>query len=284
MKKNNLIIAILLVATVCLTSACGTLKKGGTTLPDNGTTPPTDNNTVAFDPFATIVSKLGNWQTLQTGGNIALKGGNNFSSSIQVRMVRDEAIYISLRPLLGIEVGRLLITADSVYAVDKVHKRYIAEKVSILTAGIPVTVSDVQNIFLGRPFIIGQGTLTEGSKPEVTVSQEGNATILSSKQQYKGYGYSFSFDKSSRITSLDIVPTGSNTAAYQVKYSDVQNTNAGYIAHGINVDATVEKKQMAFALDYKNIDWNGNVKIDRSIPGGYKRMSASSLFSLFSNN
>ena len=98
---------------------------------------------------------------MQTGGNIKLSAGSSFSSAIQVRMVRDQAIYISLRPMLGIEVGRLLITADSLYAVDKVHKRYIAEKVSMLTSGIPVTVSEVQDMFLGRPFIIGKGTLSE---------------------------------------------------------------------------------------------------------------------------
>lgn len=279
--KNNFLTILLLATLALLMTACGTFKKAGTTVPDDGTTNQTTTNTEANDPFAAIVATLGDWQTLQTGGNIALKGGNNFSSSIQVRMVRDEAIYISLRPLLGIEVGKLLITADSVYAVDKVHKRYIAEKVSILTAGIPVTVSDVQNIFLGRPFIIGKGTLNAGQKSEVTITQEGNVTVLSSNKQYKGYGYSFSFDKSKRITSLDIVPANSSTAAYQVKYNDVQNTRAGYIAHGINVDATVDKKQLAFSLDYKNIDWNGQVKIDRNIPGGYKRMSASSLFSLF---
>lgn len=40
---------------------------------------------------------------------------------------------------------------------------------------------------------------------------------------------------------------------------------------------------MAFSLTYKNIDWNDNVKIDRSLPNGYSRMSARDLFSIFSN-
>ena len=200
-----------------------------------------------------------------------------------MRMVRDQAIYISLRPVLGIEVGRLLITADSLYAVDKVHKRYIAEKVSILTSGIPLTVSDVQDIFLGRPFIIGKGTMNEGVKAGITVTREGNMVLLTPGEQYKGYGYTFTFDKNNRITSLDIVPVSSGTAAFQVKYSDVKGTTAGNIAHGINANATVDNKKMALSLTYKDIDWNGNVKIDRSIPGGYSRMSARDLFSLFSN-
>ena len=277
--KNKFNILFLIIAATLLT-ACGTFKKSGAAKPDINTTTTTTTDDTK-DQFASIVSTLGEWQTLQTSGNISLKGGNNFSSSVQVRMIRDEAIFISLRPVLGIEVGKLLITADSLYAVDKVHKRYIAEKVSILTAGIPVTVSDVQDIFLGRPFIIGKGTLKQEYKPTVTVTAEHNTTVLTPNESYKGYGYSFTFDKSNRITSLDIVPQGSTTAAYQVKFGDVKSTTAGNIAHDINVDATVEKKKMSFSLNYKDIDWNKQVKVDRNIPSNYKRMSAASLFSLF---
>ena len=274
MKKTNIAILIMLVAMM---TACGTFKKT-TSVPDSTTT-----QTSATDPMAAVITTLGDWQTMQTGGNIKLSAGSSFSSAIQVRMVRDQAIYISLRPMLGIEVGRLLITADSLYAVDKLHKRYIAEKVSILTSGIPVTVSDVQDIFLGRPCIIGKGTLSEANKSGMDVNTEKNSLTLVPTESYKGYGYAFTFDKSNRITSLDIVPQGSTTAAYQVKYSNVQATSAGNIAHAINANATIENKKMALSLNYKNIEWNGNVKIDRSLPSGYSRMSARDLFSLFSN-
>lgn len=279
--RNKLSLLVIIAMAMTVTS-CSLFRKT-TTLPDDTTTNQTTTVTDVDDPAQAVLATIGNWQTMQTGGNIKLSAGSNFSSSIQMRMVRDQAIYISLRPLLGIEVGKLVITADSLYAVDKVHKRYIAEKVSILTSGIPVTVSEVQDIFLGRPFIIGKGTFNENTKSAVTVTREGNTLVLSPDEQYKGYGYTFTIDKAARITSLGIVPTGSTTAAYQVKYSDVRRTTAGNIAHAVNVDATVEKKKIAFSLDYKNIDWNGEVKIDRSLPKGYTRMSARDLFSMFSN-
>ena len=277
--KNNIAILIMLAAMM---TACGTFKKATSntdTTTTNTTTPQGDE----IDSYDAVIATLGDWQTMQTGGNIKLNAGSSFSSSIQMRMVRDQAIFISLRPILGIEVGRLLITADSLYAVDKVHKRYIAEKVSILTSGIPLTVSDVQDIFLGRPFIIGKGTMNESVKAGTTVTREGNMVLLTPGEQYKGYGYTFTFDKNNRITSLDIVPVSGATAVFQVKYSDVRGTTAGNIAHGINANATVDNKKMALSLTYKDIDWNGNIKIDRSIPSGYSRMSARDLFSMFSN-
>lgn len=276
--KNNIVILLVMAA---LMTACGTAKKAA--LPDTTTTSPTTPTTATADPINAIIATIGDWQTMQTSGNIQLSAGSSFSSSIQVRMLRDQAIYISLRPVLGIEVGKLIITADSLYAVDKVHKRYIAEKVSLLTSGIPVTVKEVQDIFLGRPFIIGKGTLDKDNKGVMNVTQEGKATTLSPIEHYKGYGYTFTFDKSNRITSLDIVPEGSTTPAYQVKYSDVRSTTTGPIAHDINASANIEKKKMAISLSYKNIEWNGKVKIDMGIPGNYSRMSARDLLSMFSN-
>ena len=277
--KNR--ITILLLATVLL-AACGTMKK---TVGDvaGGTGAGQTAQTSADNPCDAVIATLGDWQTLQSGGNIALKGSSNFSSSMQVRMVRGKSIYISLRPMLGIEVGKLLITADSVYAVDKVHKRYIAEKVSLLTAGIPVTVTDVQDIFLGRPFIIGKGTLNNALKDTVNALSEGNVVTIAPVERYKGYGYVFSFDKNYRIKALDIVPPDGTAATYQVKYTDVKKTAAGNIAHDVDVNAAVDKKKLAFSISYKDIDWNKTVKIDSNIPSGYKRMKAADLFSLFSN-
>ena len=277
--KNNIVILMVIAA---LMTACGTVKKA-TTPSTPQTTEPTTPSTVTTDPYNAIISTLGQWQTLQTGGNIKLNAGSSFSSSVQVRMVRDKAIFISLRPVLGIEVGKLIITADSLYAVDKVHKRYIAEKVSILTSGIPLTVSDVQDIFLGRPFILGKGTINIDSKADMTVNREGNSVILAPNESYKGYSYAFSFNKSNRIASLDIMPAGSTAPTYQVKYSDVRTTSAGNIAHEMIAQATVESKKMALTLSYKDIDWNGKVTIDSSIPGNYSRMSARDLFSMFAN-
>ncbi len=279
--KNNLTKLAIIALTMMAMTACGTVKKAASQ--PNPTTPTTPTTTVTSDPCDAVIATLGNWQTMQTGGNITLNAGSSFSSSVQVRMVRDEAIYISLRPVLGIEVGKLLITGDSLYAVDKVHKRYIAEKVSLLTSGIPVTVSDVQDMFLGRPFLIGKGTLNEALKSQVTAAAEGVGLTLAANEQYKGYGYSFTFDKKNHIVSLNIVPQGSTEAAYQARYSDVKNTQAGNIAHSINVKASTDKRQLSLSITYKNIDWNGNIKIDRSVNTNYTRMNARDLFSLFAN-
>lgn len=50
--------------------------------------------------------------------------GNETSFTINLRIRRDSVIWVSITPLLGIEVARVLITPDSVKFIDRLHKRY----------------------------------------------------------------------------------------------------------------------------------------------------------------
>lgn len=279
----NKISITLIITLVMLMTACGTAKKATVTNPTDNTTQQTTVQTQTTAHYDEIIATLGTWQTMQTGGSLTIDVGSSFSSGVQVRMVRDEAIFISLRPMLGIEVGRLLITADSIYVIDKVHKRYAAEKVSLLTAGLPITVSTVQDMFLGRPFIIGQGTLNQANKEMATLTNNGAVSVLTPNDKYKGYSYVFTFNKSHNITSLNITPASASTSAYQVRYSNVKKTTAGNIAHTFRANGTVGKKRLTLELNYNNIEWNGSVKIDHSLPSSYSRVNANQLLNLFSN-
>ena len=279
----NKISITLIITLVMLMTACGTAKKATVTNPTGNTTQQTTVQTQTTAHYDEIIATLGTWQTMQTGGSLTIDVGSSFSSGVQVRMVRDEAIFISLRPMLGIEVGRLLITADSIYVIDKVHKRYAAEKVSLLTAGLPITVSTVQDMFLGRPFIIGQGTLNQANKEKATLTNDGAVSVLTPNDKYKGYSYVFTFNKSHNITSLNITPASASTSAYQVRYSNVKKTTAGNIAHTFRANGTVGKKRLTLELNYNNIEWNGSFKIDHSLPSSYSRVNANQLLNLFSN-
>jgi len=48
------------------------------------------------------------------------------SFDVNLRARKDSAIWLSITPLLGIEVARVLITKDSLMIVDRIHKTYMA--------------------------------------------------------------------------------------------------------------------------------------------------------------
>lgn len=231
--------------------------------------------------LAGVVATMGGWSTLKTSGSLSVKGGGkSFSSAMQVRMVRDEVIYISLRPLLGIEAGRLVIKGDSLFVINKLQKLYMAEKVSLLTAGVPATVGMMQDLFLGRAHIMGQGSLNASRQGQVEVVVDGSKRIVKPKAQPRDFSYAFAYDEDKHILSLD-VKLAKGDAAYSMTYGDVRRTLAGSIAHSIKFNTDVKGKPVGLEMDYDQIIWNEAVDTQFSVPANYKRQDARSLMSLF---
>jgi len=48
----------------------------------------------------------------------------------QLRIRKDSVIWLSVSPALGIEVGRMMITRDSVFLLDRMNNRYMRESIS----------------------------------------------------------------------------------------------------------------------------------------------------------
>lgn len=70
-----------------------------------------------------------------------------------IRMQKDSAIWISVRPLLGIELVRVLITPDSVQVLNFFQKTCYARSTDSLRqlTGIPLTFDAVQDLIVGNP-------------------------------------------------------------------------------------------------------------------------------------
>lgn len=272
---------VLVAAAIVSLSSCHTHKQVSTDNPNiNKPTPGATATVAAEQQLSTIVSATGGWTTLKGGGNIALSGGTSFSSAMQVRMVRDQVLYISLRPLLGIEAGRLIIRGDSLYVINKLQKQYIAEKVSLLTAGIPATVGMMQDMFLGRPFVMGEGSLNTSRKSMVTIAPNDKGYAVTPVSQPKEFTYSFGFDPQGQIASLDVTLAHGSTA-YNMDYADVRRTVAGNIAHALQFATDVKGSTLKLKLNYDNLVWNETVDTNFSIPAGYKRIDGRSLLSIF---
>lgn len=274
MNKFSLISAI--VALSCVITACGSSKS----ITNDNTTTINTGSTSNTAIVQTIANTTGSWNTLQCNATIKLSGNQSFSSSVNVRMERDKFIYISLRPVLGIEVGRIVLTGDTVIIVDKMHKQYMCENVSLLTNGLPVTISNMQDLFLGRPFTLGNGTYNPSCINTATVVTDNGKRLLRPVKSERGFSYEFAFDSNNIIQSLTVIPDGAQSTQYTVDYSDVRKTVAGNIAHTMSIASTIYGSAFNLGLDYNNITWNQNVNADITIPSNYKRIDASRLSNL----
>lgn len=283
---HNLTFTLLAALAMTAFCSCKTGQNVSPTAPKQTTTvtsqKPTTTATASQSTAAQQVAKsIGSWKTLKTGGSITLGGASSLSSSMQVRMIKGQSIYISARPLLGIEVARIVITGDSVLVVDKVHKRYVKESLSLLTSGVPIDVNAMQDIFLGRCCVLGKGSFSEAMINDVTVTQSADSVAIAPKEHYKGYQYVFNYN-TGKITSLVVTPeTGKKGSTYEVKYSDVVATIAGNIARAVAIASDFNGKAFNISLNMSNLEWNdGKLTIDTSTPKNYTRIDGDDIFSI----
>lgn len=76
------------------------------------------------------------------------------SFSGQIRMLQDSLIWVSVAPVLGIEVFRVMIRPDSVFILNRLEKTYTRESFDFIArmTGSPLDFSVLQALLLGNDF------------------------------------------------------------------------------------------------------------------------------------
>ena len=69
------------------------------------------------------------------------QNGKNQSFNCKLRIDEDSAIWVSIVPLLGIELFRMVITSDSVKLLDRLHNKYFTSSLTVLETMTKVPVS-----------------------------------------------------------------------------------------------------------------------------------------------
>ena len=103
--------------------------------------------------FALMQEQAFKYETLTARLNVDLNlPGNNMSSRVDLKMVKDSAFQLSVQPFLGIEVFRAEISVDSVKVIDRMNKRYVADNYANLKGQTPIEFNfyNLQALFTNR--------------------------------------------------------------------------------------------------------------------------------------
>ncbi len=228
--------------------------------------------------FDSAISSYKDWHDVVMPVDLSLHQPKEFSVSGRATMVKDECVYISIR-VLGFEAANIYITPDSIFASYKLNKIYVAEETSQLLANYPVTIGNIQDLLLGRAFMLGKGTLSSDMKKKLTLNSTTELWSVIPNQNLKNVIYSFFFDLSSNalaMTKVDIEGKKPVECKYQ---NPPVNTVAGYVSKGINLSTTLKNMPIDADLRWNlsGAKWNTGATAKWKTPKGYKRISASDL-------
>lgn len=236
------------------------------------------------EAFRSMTAEYGKWERVRIPVSVKLTSPKNFSLSGTATFVRGKSIQFSMR-VLGMEVATLFVTPDSVIAIEKFHKYYVAESLRSFLDGFPVSIDNVSDLLTGRAFILGQNSLSASDVSKVKLSSDParRGWTMTPPQVSSSGDYSFSFSPYNILQTLKIALDGSNAT---VDYAGVESTAYGPMAAGVILSAHSGRLAVEATIEWnlKRARWDGEVE-ERpvSIPRGYTRVKSSDLSKLIKN-
>lgn len=191
-----------------------------------------------------------------------------------IRIKKDEFIWISLRPVLSIEIGRLVLTNDSIIYLDRLKNEYFAENYSYIKKnfGFEMNYSIIESALTNKFFMYPPGNTlaayflinNEGSETN-TLNAAGiySDTNLSHSIRFSGSYY--------YITENKIKFPDKNMYATFI-YSDFKYLYGIKFPFNVNVNVFENSKKSNIEMNYSSISNNKEFGLNFKIPKNYKKI------------
>jgi hypothetical protein len=217
--------------------------------------------------------------TISAKASVKTEGGQQEGSfNITLRLQTDTMIWISISPMLGIEVARILATRDSVKFMDRLNNKYALADYQFLSQMLDVNVDfDIlQGVLTGNLFAYRKNKFN-------SVYVEDSCYILStmSKRKLKRSLEDVDItkpvvqdvwveDSTFRITRLSIEDLRVQKSLL-TDYFDYRQTDAGLFPFK---SSTMVKagQQMRISIEYDKVSVNNALEFPFTIPKGYEKI------------
>ncbi len=225
--------------------------------------------------FADILSRQPDFNTLTSKMDVTLQtGSKSVNSKASFKMRKNQAIQISLQPLFGVEVARLLVKPDTIIIIDRLNKRYVMESIQNLKKKYPVGFDfyTLQALFANQIFVSGSSENTQSDVSKFRITQDSNAYILSAKDASSQINYMFKVNAKDRVIETNLSQDGSARNILWQYLNFVTINNLVYPT-SMKVIAKSTSRTMNVDMNFNSVNINNEVEFSGIIPGSYARVS-----------
>jgi len=189
--------------------------------------------------------------------------GNSNDVTLNIRMARDQRIWISITAIIGIEVARAQITPDSIFVVNRLQNVYLKKPFSYVYtyASKQVNFKTLQALLLGNavPEVVNN---TNGD-----FKTEGNNILLSGNIQDLLYKLLLGPDMKVTQTNLSNQFGGKSLQVANNVFIQADNR---VIPSQIDISSTAGDKKIQLNLRYTQAEFDKQLEYPFSIPKSYE--------------
>ena len=274
MRKLNL---LLIVLAILVLASCGSSRKT-TEIPMIGGLKGTDY-------LEQVIELAPSWQCVS--GKVALnldmgkKGRTHVNATL--RMKRDEAIQLSVAPLLGIEVARLELSPEGILLLDRVNKRYVTVSFHELSqwAKADLDYNILQCLFLNELFLPGKKRLQPDDAGAFRIDvRDSYAQLQVAASRTLEYSFRTSVTQPQLLRS-DIA-VRNTSYGLQWDYSDFADLDGRPFPQRMLLSVTGSADPLSLDMKFSRMNVNSNWETRTEIPSRYDKVTIEEILNLLS--
>jgi hypothetical protein len=182
--------------------------------------------------------------------------------TLNIRIKKNQMIWVSVTALLGLEGARVLVTPDSIKIINRLDATYLKKPFSYVNqyAGSQVSYQALEALIMGNAW---PGLVSDSS----TVENNAAGLALTGTLQYLVYKLIIGTDM--RLAKTTMYSRGIVARDLAVDDNGAIQVADRMLPAQINISATSIKSKINISLNYTKADFNTNLEFPFTVPARY---------------
>ncbi|MEC3879564.1 DUF4292 domain-containing protein [Parapedobacter sp. 10938] len=196
--------------------------------------------------------------------NVIINGKDQYDVTANIRIVRDEAIWISLTALMGIEVARVFITPDSIKIINRLQSEYIRKPFAYLRnfTGSGLRFSSLEQLLVGD-------VLDQITEDGLAVWQRAEGYLLHKQMDDLQYKVHVGADYQNNYTRI---ASPASNQQLEAVYSDYQVIAGNSFPNHMEISIATPHLTLQSDMRYSKVVYDGEVELPFTVPSRYKEV------------
>lgn len=235
--------------------------------------------------FEDVLTNELDYTTFSSKMNMSFSTGKRtLSSKATIRIVRNEALQLSIQPLFGIEMFRMYVEPNSVIILDRMNKRYVQESFDDIKKQFPIGFNfyTLQSLFTNALFIPDQSTVLTNDYKKFKYSQSSDNYHLSARDRKSAIDYSFLVNGNDQITLTQMYMPNRNYS-FDWSYDEFTLIEKLFFPLEMKMLISNGKRRVDTSVSLSSITLDDPVTLDSSIPSSYAKVELKEVLKLLSD-
>ncbi len=188
-----------------------------------------------------------------------------------MKIKKDSVIWLTIRPFLGIEIARILLTTDSIKYIDKIKNQYFEENYNYLNKkfGFNISYKLIEALFTNK--LVTYPAEEKLINYELEINETNFILRNEKNENGKIFIHILSGNKKYKLIENRLF-LKDKSKSISVYYKNFKTINEKQFPSEINIDTKNKQQLSKTIINLKNIKIDNNLNIKFAVPKNYKRI------------